>query len=56
MLFTFSPAVLERHRGDHAKMAALADRPDLVAMHQELALFYHEQIIRLMLDDALALA
>ena len=51
MLFTFPPAVLERHRGDHARMAALAERPDRVAMHEDLALFHHEQIIRMLLDD-----
>ncbi len=55
MLFTFSPAVLQQHMSDHAKLAVLAQRPDLVAMHQELAIFYHEQIIRLVLDEGLAL-
>ena len=51
-LIGFSPVCLERRMGDHARLAAAAaDQPAIAAMHRELAILCHEQIIRMVLDE-----
>ena len=56
MLIGFSPACLERRMGDHASLAAAADLPEIAAMHRELAILCHEQIIRMVMDARFAWA
>lgn len=53
MSFAFSPAILEQHMSDQQRLADMAPRDDIAAMHRALAFFYHEQLIRTIMEAGL---